>query len=386
MRIRSLDGLRGLASFIVAVHHTLLCFAPLSLVYFAPLEVERGTKAWWLGFTPLHVSWAGGEAVYLFFVLSGLVLARPWMGRPSGTWRAYFLKRIPRLYLPVWASVLFTLVTMWVVKRSPANASGWLGTHRAQISGPQLLNDLILVRGPAGWTNGPLWSLRWEVVFSLSLPLWIAMGSVLRKWRVQALGLLLVLYIAVLPYREDTWTAYRHYMAILFVGVALASMRRIVPSWFAGSLQTKLGALGGGLLIILLMTWRWTRPGLGWSGPISWHPYLIAIDELTVLVATTMAIIWSVECLPWRRLLESPLPQYLGSRSFSLYLIHEPVVVAYSYALHGRPGLRGLLTVALPIALLLSEAFYRLVERPSLSLARRLGTRMTRTPSSALAR
>jgi peptidoglycan/LPS O-acetylase OafA/YrhL len=261
MRIRSLDGLRGLASLVVAFHHTLLCFGPLSLVYFAPAEVKRGTKAWWLGFTPLHAAWAGGEAVYLFFVLSGLVLARPWMERPSGTWRAYFLKRIPRLYLPVWASVLFALVTMWLVRRSAADASGWVGTHRARISRPQLLNDLILVRGPAGWANGPLWSLRWEVVFSLSLPLWIAIGSILRRWHVQALGLLLVLYVAVLPYREDTWTVYRHYMAILFVGVALASMRPTAPSRLVQCLQTRFGAVGGGVLIIFLLTWRWTRPG-----------------------------------------------------------------------------------------------------------------------------
>jgi peptidoglycan/LPS O-acetylase OafA/YrhL len=378
--------LRGLASLVVAVHHALLCFAPLSLVYFAPLDVERGSKAWWLGFTPLHAAWAGGEAVYLFFVLSGLVLARPWMGRRSGSWRAYFVKRIPRLYLPVWASVVFALATIWLVKRSPANTSGWLASHRASFTRPQLLNDLVLVRGPAGWTNGPLWSLRWEVVFSLSLPLWVAMGSMLRRWRLQLLGLLLAFYLATLPYREGNWTVYRHFMAILFVGVVLASLKQIVPTWLVGLLRTNVGALGGGLVIILLLTWRWSRPGLGWVGPSSWHSYLIALDELAVLAATTMAIIWSVECSLWRRALESPLLQYLGSRSYSLYLIHEPVVVAYSYLVHGHPGVLGLLTIALPIALLLSEAFYRLVEQPSLHLARRLGARVTPSPSGALAR
>ena len=111
MRIRSLDGLRGLASLVVAVHHALLCLAPLSLVYFDPLKVEKGTKAWWLGFTPLHAAWAGGEAVYLFFVLSGFVLARPFLGGRSSTWRTYFVKRIPRLYLPVWVAVGFALVS-----------------------------------------------------------------------------------------------------------------------------------------------------------------------------------------------------------------------------------------------------------------------------------
>jgi peptidoglycan/LPS O-acetylase OafA/YrhL len=385
MRIRSLDGLRGLASLVVAIHHALLCLAPLSLVYFDPLKVERGTKAWWLGFTPLHAAWAGGEAVYLFFVLSGFVLARPFLKGRSGSWRAYFVKRIPRLYIPVWVAVGFALATIWIVPRIPADLPGWLGSHQTKISQSQLLDDLILFRGPAGWSASTLWSLRWEVIFSLSLPVWIAMGSILRKWRLQALGLLLVLYLAVLPYRSDTWTVYRHYLAILVVGVVLASMRTLVPSWLVRPLRTKFGALGGGLFIILLVTWRWTRPGLGWAGPTSWRPYLTALDELTVLVAATMAIIWSVECLLWRRVLETPLLQYLGSRSYSLYLIHEPVVVAYAYTRRGHPTVLGMLTIALPIALLLSEAFFRLVEQPSLHLARRLGTLVARTPSSSLA-
>jgi peptidoglycan/LPS O-acetylase OafA/YrhL len=385
MRIRSLDGLRGLASLVVAIHHLLLCLAPLSLVYFDPLKVERGTKAWWLGFTPLHAAWAGGEAVYLFFVLSGFVLARPFLEGRSGSWRAYFVKRIPRLYIPVWVAVGFALATIWIVPRIPAGLPGWLGSHQTKISQSQLLDDLVLIRGPAGWSTTVLWSLRSEVIFSLSLPVWIAMGSMLRRWRVQALGLFLVLYLAVLPYRNDTWTVYRHYIAILVVGVVLASMRTLVPSWLVRPLRTKFGALGGGLFIILLVTWRWTRPGLGWAGPTSWRPYLIALDELTVLVAATMAIIWSVECSLWRRVLETPLLQYLGSRSYSLYLIHEPVVVAYAYARRGHPAVLGLLTIALPIALLISEVFYRLVEQPSLRLARRLGTLVARTPSSSLA-
>jgi peptidoglycan/LPS O-acetylase OafA/YrhL len=371
MRLRSLDGLRGLAAVVVAVHHALLCLAPLSLVYLAPNEVARGSRTWWVAFTPLHAVWAGGEAVYLFFVLSGLVLARSWIDGPSGTWYAYYLKRLPRLYLPAAASVGVALATMWAVERtSVGDISGWLGSHHAGVTGPQVLDDLSLVRGPPGWTNSALWSLRWEVVFSLSLPVWIALGSIVKKWRFQAFGIAVALYLAVVPFQEADWTAYRHFMAIFFVGVTLATMRRMIPRFLERAMRARSTGLWGALAFVLLTTWRWTRPGLGLAGPRDWHTYVLALDQLTVLAAAILAIVLSVESPLWRRALESPPLQYLGSRSYSLYLVHEPVVVAYSYSRRGHPTLTGLLFVALPLAVLLSEVFYRVVEQPSIRCAR----------------
>jgi hypothetical protein len=81
-RLPSLDGLRGVAALIVVVHHTLLTVPSLSVAYFldGPAAV-RGSKAWWLSWTPLHLIWAGGEAVIVFFVLSGFVLALPYVNQ-----------------------------------------------------------------------------------------------------------------------------------------------------------------------------------------------------------------------------------------------------------------------------------------------------------------
>jgi peptidoglycan/LPS O-acetylase OafA/YrhL len=383
MRVRSLDGLRGLAAAVVAVHHALLCLAPLSLVYLEPDKVAKGSRTWWFGFTPLHAVWAGGEAVYLFFVLSGLVLARPWIDRRAGTWFAYYLKRVPRLYLPATASVVVALATIWMVKRiSVGDVSGWLASHPAKITRPHIVDDLSLIRAPAGWTHSPLWSLRWEVVFSLSLPVWVALGSIVRKWRMQAFGLAVALYLTVVPFRETDWTAYRHYMAIFFVGVTLANTRRIVPPFLARVLRAKFAALWAAVAFVVLATWRWTRPGLGLNGPSAWHTYIVAFDQLTVLAAAILAIVLSVGSSPWRRVLESPPLQYLGSRSYSLYLVHEPVVVAYAYSRHGHPTFSGLFFIALPLAALLSEVFYRVVERPSIRCARWLGARAPRRPQS----
>ncbi|WP_368259248.1 acyltransferase family protein, partial [Blautia wexlerae] len=71
-RLRSLDGLRGLAAVIVLVHHALLVIPALAAPYYGQ-TVQPGLP-WLLVHTPLHLLWAGTEAVYLFFILSGLVL------------------------------------------------------------------------------------------------------------------------------------------------------------------------------------------------------------------------------------------------------------------------------------------------------------------------
>jgi hypothetical protein len=71
--------------------------------------------------------------------------------------------------------------------------------------------------------------------------------------------------------------------------------------------------------------------------------------------------------------LTTPVMQWLGSRSFSLYLVHLPVVATVTLLLGVQPPLVLVLSGTLLVTLPLTEAFYRLVERPSHRIARRAG-------------
>ena len=60
---------------------------------------------------------------------------------------------------------------------------------------------------------------------------------------------------------------------------------------------------------------------------------------------------------------------WLGSRSFSLYLVHEPIAVSMAPLLGDRLNAVTILATTVPVAFLVTECFYRSVEQPSLRLA-----------------
>ena len=140
--------------------------------------------AWWVIFSPVHLVWDGTEAVFVFFVLSGYVLTLPMVGRRRDLagWLAYYPQRLLRLYLPVFASVVLAVLSYVVVRRHVVtDATSWLSAHAGALTPAGVVHDLTLVRGTT-WVNSALWSLKWEVVFSVLLPVYIAAAVVARRW------------------------------------------------------------------------------------------------------------------------------------------------------------------------------------------------------------
>jgi len=77
-------------------------------------------------------------------------------------------------------------------------------------------------------------------------------------------------------------------------------------------------------------------------------------------------------------LFASPVAQWFGARSYAVYLVHFPIVMAVSLPLlrevQGGAGVRFLAfaAVVIPLTLLASEILHRLVERPCIALGARL--------------
>jgi peptidoglycan/LPS O-acetylase OafA/YrhL len=365
-RLASLDGLRGLAALVVVVHHGALTLPSLAVQFLAP---DPASPAWWLTYTPAYLVWAGREAVLVFFVLSGLVLALPRLssGRTGG-WSSYYRKRVVRLYVPVLAAVALTGLVLALVPRVPgAGWSWWMLAHTAPVGATDLARDAVLVTG-TGWANSALWSLKYEVLFSLLLPVFV----------LAARRLTAPLWLSVPPVLAVTgvaaWAGAElvGYLAVFAVGVLLAGRMTLLSSWAlrVGRLRCS-GvvwlALSGSALTLLLSE-VWVR--LAVADPRYWQ----LVGRPGAVLGAALLVVCCLHAPGPRRLLSARPLQWLGTVSFALYLVHEPIVVSVAtVAGPTRTGVLVTLVAGTLGSLAAAALFHRLVEQPSTRLAERFG-------------
>lgn len=228
-RISQLDGLRGLAAMMVVLLHALLVVPALGGGDQGGASQADGWT-WWLTKTPLAALWNGGAAVLVFFVLSGFVLAIPFTHvERVPSWLGYNPRRLVRLYLPVWGAVMLAVLLYVLFPRNSDPAqSWWVNRHDVPFALKPILADGLLVRGTS-WFNSPLWSLQYEVIFSLLLP--VVLFFVIRLARLWSL--LLVGLLAAVHVGDVLDNGYLKYLPVFVIGVVLAQKRQAMSERFA---------------------------------------------------------------------------------------------------------------------------------------------------------
>ncbi len=355
-RVRSLDGLRGLAALVVVLHHALLTSVQLATPYEMPFGTPVARWASWLIYSPLHLLWAGPEAVLVFFVLSGFVLVLPFANGCGVPWRAYYPSRLVRLYLPVWAAIAFTLVTVAVAPRmSTSPMSGWMMVHRERVTAGYVGHDLLLIEGVNN-LDTPLWTLQWELIFSLLLPVYVIIATRTRRlWLLVFVALLVVCDIGLRSGHKALV-----YLPVFGLGAVLAANRARIgalmsrwrtPAWVALAVT-----------VALFLVANWTPIGHRRSG-------------LLPMLGAALAVVVFLEWPAARRWGESRPLQTLGRWSFSLYLVHEPIVVTTALLLR-TTNAAIVLAISLPLSLVAAAAFFRVIEGPAHTLSQRIRSRL----------
>ena len=366
----SLDGLRGLAALIVVIHHYALMLYP-SMV-FNDIQRIKSPLDTWVATTPLNLLIGGHFAVCLFFVLSAYVLTRKHVGQPNGLpLVCSIVKRYPRLGIPVFASVMVCFVALWL------NNLISTGNYNLLLSGGSDIYHHIGVSFKQAWKeattgallhgsntfNGALWTINIEFYGSIGVFVCLFLFDPLR-WKSR-----LVLYAVALVL---TWKTY--YLAFV-LGLLLADVQTHRPHWFrwAGTRRGVIAMLvTGGLL-------------LG-SVPIHFHDWqgtLYAMLQPTAWpqgfhVLGAWAVVFALLASPaLQRLFSRPVFSFLGTVSFSMYLIHVTVLQYVGHTLvsvltphlgdHWAAGTVLLPTVAL--VLWLSWHFSVWVDRPAIRVA-----------------
>ncbi len=382
-RIDALDSVRGVAALVVVVHHCLLSLPRFCDYFFSRWHTRPQNLAEWLLFdTPLRVVWAGYEAVILFYVLSGLVLALPWVERRQPPYAVFAVKRIARIYAPYLVAVAgAALLSASLAFRRPiAGLSDWVNVMNwSHPVTPVVLLHHLFMTGRHNNLDGPIHSLVWEMRVSLLFPL-IIVPMVARPVRGTA-SVLTVLFgtvgaILLVLWRhgaswsllsgrsgldlaskfaiELEWTAF---FALFFVmGILIAFNIGLIRRW--GSLMPRVLpvlCLLGGLLVI---QGHWAHREIP--------------QDLMVGAGSCLVIAAALLPGPIQDALARRSVRWLGEISYSLYLIHVPLLLLALITLSGTVPVWAILVATPPVSILAAWGFHRAVALPSVRLGQHL--------------
>jgi len=364
-RLVSLDGLRGWAAVAVVLHHVLEVAKPSLL----DAGSGPGSAWWWINETPLKLLSAGPEAVVVFFVLSGLVVALPaFRSAAPYSWAAFLASRVVRILLPVWGALVLASALILLLPRplSRAVAGGWLAESNATTLDPAiLLSEATLSRYSYDVVN-TLWSLRWEMVFAVLLPLYVLAARRLPGWTAFAAGgVAAALSIVGFATADGSLS----YLPAFFLGTLVAANLDAVRASGSALLARPAGPLLAALAVAisaLLLILHWLlRP--------------VLTDATTELALTGLATVGAtglvvLAALPtgFARALAAPVSRLLGRISFSLYLVHVPLLASVAF-LVGQSAWPLAAVLAVPLSIAVAWLFARVVEHPAHRLARRVG-------------
>ncbi|WP_309397163.1 acyltransferase family protein [Cerasicoccus maritimus] len=351
-RYETIDGLRGYLATMVFVGH------------FYATHSWKNTGQWELAKSVIAAN-LGTVGVSLFFMISGFLFVDRIVAQPNLSWARLYNSRLFRIY-PLYLVALCVVIiivlaqTNFTLAEGPASFAreclGWLFFGSGDING---LQDTRFI------TGGVQWTLRYEWLFYLSLPLvaWcIRRGAFV-------ISCLLALFIAGYCFPQLA-LSFNSKLFILFV----------------------IGALGAKLIRLPLQAERWVR-----------HP-LVSLASLAAFVLTlhSMPILgWQQLALMsaffWLTLLGNDLfgllrlrsSILLGELSYSIYLLHGILLYLIFTMLLPARAIKMPINEFLPLlapmtifVVITAAIAFLLIEHPAIKLGKRINLfcRITRSP------
>jgi peptidoglycan/LPS O-acetylase OafA/YrhL len=364
-RNHGIDVLRGIAIVLVIIHH-------LALPFRLPLANSAVSDAFGSRFASM-LSYSGYYGVYLFFVISGFLIA----SRASTEYRSLsqinilaFYRRRARRIMPLLFALLVVLsVLHWIgVKDYLIDRPGQslIGAWFAAVGLHLNWYEAKLGYLPGSWDV--LWSLSIEELFYLLFPL---VCFTLRGWMLPvalvALAITMPFTLAQAAEHGEIWgeKAYLPGMSAIAIGVIAALIHARRPM----SMQLALVLLWvGGLAFAACLQFR----GLMWS---TWkHNGMLFYSLLCTLLILACASYYG-QTKSHKPMWLSRMFAHFGRLSYELYLTHMFVVLTTTVAFKAwLPEYKYWAIAVYPVTLVLCErlawACERYIGRPGARLFR----------------
>jgi len=381
LRLEFLDGLRGLSALYVVLHHI---YGEIAWSFDAVLASTVVMR--WLGW----LDW-GHFAVVIFIVLSGYCLMLPIVRSEDEKLRqgslVFFRRRALRIMPPYYAALVSTLA---LIKLVPGLQSigerhvPWDSSLPA-FTFPAVLSHILLVQNfSSNWIykiDVAMWSVatEWQIYFLFPfflLPIWRRYGNAATICTGFSVGIGLHLLSHHRLSLACPW-----FIGCFAVGMAAAAigfakkvnyrrLHALVPWGMSTALLVAL------IVIIYIFVPRLAVYGIGMDILVSLmvgclliycadHAHATDSQLKGGEVASRPLIICCLECR---------VAVGLGTFSYSLYLVHYPVLGAlhlFLRNLHFPPNicLLWLMLAGLPLSLVVAYIFHLIFERPFMSLS-----------------
>jgi peptidoglycan/LPS O-acetylase OafA/YrhL len=340
-----LDGIRAVLALYVVAHHSFLTVR------------DHDRKGLNICFEVFNY---GFFAVCFFIVLSGFCLFLPVLGTKftlkngSG---AFFKRRAWRILPPYYAALLLSLLLIYLFV---GDKTGVRWDSSLPVTVHNLVTHFLLIhnlfQSDYHKINYVFWSvaLEWQIYFLFPALLfsWRRIGPFFTTFGVVTVVFLGGSVFTVLSgIRPDV-----DFVALFALGMLAAWI-----SFSPGPVTAKL----------LSWPWQWISAVCGIAAIALYRSQYLGADILFGCFASSVLIVASSQHIHWlRRLLNFKPLIFVGSFSYSLYLIHAPLIqLLWKYvfsSMHTGTNLTCIILLALgiPIIVAVSYLFYLCFERP----------------------
>lgn len=346
-RFHFLDGLRAVAASMVVIHHSFTA----NIIRFSDLHH--------LHFLGAFFAYLASYGVDLFFVLSGVVLLRPYLRRQRKfDTGKYFIRRAKRIYPPYFFALIFASLVIIFLNTWPT----WYNERGMHVSFSwiETLREAAIINLDGAYYNLAWWSLQIEILFYLLVPLIIFIYPH-RKERNDVRILMTIVAGTLLTTALQLFlnrylpNIYTQQFVVLNIGRAVeypvCFLMGILLAAYDFEVRHAVYFFVGGLALI--------------AG--SWYYQPLVHSAYGLIFAAIIILAFHISS--FKKMLSAPFMIWLGERSYSLFLVHFSVFYLIDNIVSrftpGRNAMYAILTrgIGIPMGLFAAMLLFQFVEK-----------------------